>query len=103
MTSPRPGPHPGDHAGTTDQVDVARAPGLVVEDQRAHRIRRPIDLLRCLVAILGVFVVAGIGLLARATATGIAIDAGDASLRLAHAVLALVGLAAAFALPLWPS
>jgi uncharacterized membrane protein YbhN (UPF0104 family) len=103
MRSPRPGPHPGDHAGTTDQVDVARAPGLVVEDHRARRIRRPIDLLRCLVAILGVFVVAGIGLLARATASGIESDAVDASLRLPHPVLALLGIAADFALLLWPA
>jgi uncharacterized membrane protein YbhN (UPF0104 family) len=103
MTSPRPGPHPGDHAGTTDQVDVARAPGLVVQDHRARRIRRPIDLLRCLVAILGVFVVAGIGLLARATASGIESDAVDASLRLPHPVLALLGIAADFALLLWPA
>jgi glycosyltransferase 2 family protein len=103
MTSPRPGPHPGEHAGTADQVDVARAPGLVVEDHRARRIRRPIDLLRCLVAILGVFVVAGIGLLARATATGIESDAVDASLRLPHPVLALLGIAADFALLLWPA
>jgi glycosyltransferase 2 family protein len=103
MRSPRPGPHPGDHAGTTDQVDVARPPGLVVQDHRARRIRRPIDLLRCLVAILGVFVVAGIGLLARATASGIESDAVDASLRLPHAVLALLGIAADFALLLWPA
>jgi uncharacterized membrane protein YbhN (UPF0104 family) len=103
MTSPRPGPHPGDHAGKTDQVDVARAPGLVVQDHRARRIRRPIDLLRCLVAILGVFVVAGIGLLARATASGIESDAVDASLRLPHPVLALLGIAADFALLLWPA
>ncbi|MGN6171406.1 MAG: lysylphosphatidylglycerol synthase domain-containing protein [Streptosporangiaceae bacterium] len=103
MRSPRPGPHPGDHAGTTDQVDVARAPRLVVQDHRARRIRRPIDLLRCLVAILGVFVVAGIGLLARATATGIESDAVDASLRLPHPVLALLGIAADFALLLWPA
>jgi glycosyltransferase 2 family protein len=103
MTSPRPGPNPGDHAGTTDQVDVARAPGLVVQDHRARRIRRPIDLLRCLVAILGVFVVAGIGLLARATASGIESDAVDASLRLPHPVLALLGIAADFALLLWPA
>src|SRR6266516_2050096 len=103
MRSPRPGPHPGDNAGTADQVDVARAPGLVVEDHRARRIRRPIDLLRCLVAVVGVFVVAAFGLLARATASGIEIDAVDASLRLPHAVLALLGIAADFALLLWPA
>jgi uncharacterized membrane protein YbhN (UPF0104 family) len=102
MTSPRPGPHPGDRAGTPAQVDAVRAPGLVVEDQRARRIRRPIDLLRCLVAVLGIVVVAGIGLLARATATGVEIDAVGASSRLPHPVLALLGVAADFALLLWP-
>src|SRR5256885_14759302 len=100
MRSPRPGPHPADNAGTADQVDVARAPGLVVQDHRARRIRRPIDLLRCLVAILGVFVVAGIGLLARATAGGIESDAVDASLRMPQPVLALLGIAAEFAMML---
>ena len=74
-----------------------------MQDHRARRIRRPIDLLRCLVAILGVFVVAGIGLLARATASGIESDAVDASLRLPHPVLALLGIAADFALLLWPA
>jgi len=103
MRSPRPGPHPGDHAGTADQVDIAPAPRLIVEDHRARRIRRPIDLLRCLLAILGIFVVAGIGLLARNTASGIEIDAVDASLRLPHPVLALLGIAADFALLLWPA
>src|SRR5215510_8039223 len=103
MRSPRPGPHPGDHAGTADQVDIAPAPRLIVEDHRARRIRRPIDLLRCLLAVLGIFVVAGIGLLARNTASGIETDAVDASLRLPHPVLALLGIAADFALLLWPA
>src|SRR5262245_56646291 len=103
MRSPRPGPHPGDHAGTADQVDIAPAPRLIVEDHRARRIRRPIDLLRCLLAVLGIFVVAGIGLLARNTASGIEIDAGAACLRLPHPVLALLRFAADFALLLWPS
>jgi uncharacterized membrane protein YbhN (UPF0104 family) len=98
-----PEPHPGDRAGTPAQVAAARAPALVVEDHRARRIRRPIDLLRCLVAILGIVVVAGIGLLARNTASGIEIDAVDASQRLPHPVLALLGIAADFALLLWPA
>src|SRR5262249_12153412 len=103
MRSPRPGPHPGDHAGTADQFDIAPAPRLIVEDHRARRLRRPTDLLRCLLAVLGIFVVAGIGLLARNTASGIEIDAVDASLRLPHPVLALLGIAADFALLLWPA
>jgi uncharacterized membrane protein YbhN (UPF0104 family) len=74
-----------------------------VEDQRARRIRRPIDLLRCLLAVLGIVVVAGIGLLAGATATGVQIDAVKASSRLPHPVLALLGVAATLALLLWPA
>jgi uncharacterized membrane protein YbhN (UPF0104 family) len=73
-----------------------------VEDQRTRRIRRPIDLLRCLLAVLGIILVAGIGLLAGATATGVQIDAVGASRRLPHAVLALLGVAATLALLLWP-
>jgi hypothetical protein len=74
-----------------------------VEDQRARRIRRPIDLLRCLVALLGVVVVAGIGVLARATTIGVEIDAVGASRRLPHPVLALLGIAADLALLLLPA
>ena len=50
-----------------------------MEDQRARRIRRPIDLLRCLLAVLGIVVAIGIGLLAGATARGVQIDAVGAS------------------------
>ena len=74
-----------------------------MEDQRARRIRRPIDLLRCLLAVLGIAVVVAIGLLAGATATGVQIDAVGASRRLPHPVLALLGVAATLALLLWPA
>ena len=79
------------------------APGLIVEDQRARRIRRPVDLLRCLLAVLGIVVAIGIGLLAGATARGVQIDAVGASSRLPHPVLALLGVAATLALLLWPA
>src|SRR5215469_181166 len=92
MTSSPPGPDQG-----------APGPGLIVEDQRARRIRRPIDLLRCLLAVLGIAVAAAIGLLAGATATGVQIDAVGASRRLPHAILALLGVAATLALLLWPA
>ncbi|HEY7359692.1 MAG TPA: hypothetical protein VH642_02695, partial [Streptosporangiaceae bacterium] len=68
MTSSPPGPDRDGHAGTTAQAGTAQARGLIVEDQRARRIRRPIDLLRCLLAVLGIVVSIGIGLLAGATA-----------------------------------
>jgi uncharacterized membrane protein YbhN (UPF0104 family) len=103
MTSSPPGPDQGGHAGTPARPGAAPVPGLIVEDQRARRIRRPIDLLRCLLAVLGIVVVAGIGLLAGATATGVQIDAVGASRRLPHPVLALLGVAATLALLLWPA
>jgi glycosyltransferase 2 family protein len=98
MTSSPPGPDQGSHAGTPTP-----GPALLVEDQRARRIRRPIDLLRCVIAVLGIVVVAGIGLLAGATATGVQIDAVKASRQLPHPVLALLGVAATLALLVWPA
>jgi glycosyltransferase 2 family protein len=98
MTSSPAGPDRAGRAGMP-----APAPGLIVEDQRARRIRRPIDLLRCLLAVLGIVVAIGIGLLAGATARGVQIDAVGASSRLPHPVLALLGVAATLALLLWPA
>jgi glycosyltransferase 2 family protein len=103
MTSSPPGPDRDGHAAPPAQAGTVPAPGLVVEDQRARRIRRPIDLLRCLLAVLGIVVAIGIGLLAGATARGVQIDAVGASSKLPHAVLALLGVAATLALLLWPA
>src|SRR5215831_7873725 len=103
MTSSPPGPDRDGRAGTPAQADTVPVPGLIVDDQRARRIRRPIDLLRCLLAVLGIVVAIGIGLLAGATARGVQIDAVGASSRLPHPVLALLGVAATLALLLWPA
>jgi uncharacterized membrane protein YbhN (UPF0104 family) len=103
MTSSPPGPDRGGHAGATAQAGTAQVPGLIVEDQRARRIRRPVDLLRCLLAVLGIVVAIAIGLLAGATARGVQIDAVGASNKLPHPVLALLGVAATLALLLWPA
>src|SRR5215468_1339439 len=96
MTSSPPGPDRDGDAGLPVQAGTVAASGLIVEDQRARRIRRPIDLLRCLLAVLGI-------VLAGATARGVQIDAVGASSRLPHAVLALLGVAATLALLLWPA
>jgi glycosyltransferase 2 family protein len=77
-------------------------PELLIEDQSARRIRRPIDLLRCAAACAGIVLLVGIGLLARATATGVETDVVGASLRLPGSVLGLLGVAAALALLLLP-
>src|SRR6266576_3210728 len=103
MTSSPPGPDRDGRAGMPAQAGTVPASGLIVEDQRARRIRRPVDLLRCLLAVLGIVVAVGIGLLAGATARGVQIDAVGASSRLPHPVLALLGVAATLALVLWPA
>jgi uncharacterized membrane protein YbhN (UPF0104 family) len=103
VTSSRPGPNPGDPAGTPERADAGRIPALLVEDQLARRIRRPIDLLRCLLALLGVVVVTALGVFAGATTTGVEIDARGASLRLPHALLSLFGVVATLALILLPA
>ena len=103
MTSSPPGPDRDGRAGMPAQARTVAASGLIVEDQRARRIRRPVDLLRCLLAVLGIVLAVGIGLLAGATARGVQIDAVGASSRLPHPVLALLGVAATLALLLWPA
>jgi uncharacterized membrane protein YbhN (UPF0104 family) len=103
MTSSPPGPDRDGRAGAPAQAGTVAASGLIVEDQRARRIRRPIDLLRCLLAVLGIVLAIGIGLLAGATARGVQIDAVGASSRLPHPVSALLAIAATLALLLWPA
>ena len=103
MTSSAPGPDRDGRAGMPAQAGTVPAPGLIVEDQRARRVRRPIDLLRCLLAVLGIVVTVAIGLLAGATARGVQIDAVGASSRLPHPVSALLAVAATLALVLWPA
>jgi uncharacterized membrane protein YbhN (UPF0104 family) len=73
-----------------------------VVDQRASRIRRPVDLLRSLISVLGIVLAAGIGLLAHATAAGVEIDAVGAGRRLPGSMLKVFGVAAAIALLLLP-
>ena len=102
MTSLRPGPDPDGQAGQRARVDPARADELIVVDDPARRVRWPIDLLRCLFAVLGIVALAGVGLLARATAAGVEIDAVGAGRRLPHAVLSLLAVAATLALLLLP-
>ena len=123
VTSPRPGPRPGDdadppaepasapantarppsgHAGPPARPDPAGAPTLVVVDHLARRIRRPIDLLRAVTTLLGIALLVGIGLLAHATAAGVEIDAVGAGRRLPHALLSALGVAATLALLLLP-
>src|SRR5271165_2993992 len=74
----------------------AQAPGgkaanltaaLVVEDQLEPRIRMPTDLLRCLTALIEIALLFGLGLLAKATTSGVEFDVQDASRSLARGLL----------------
>jgi hypothetical protein len=62
--------------------------GLVVEDQLEPRIRIPTDLLRCLTALIEMALLFGLGLLARATTTGVEVDVVGASQHLARGLVA---------------
>ena len=76
----------------------ASPPPVLVEDQSEHRIRRPADLLRCLACIVGVVVLAGLGIVASATADGVETNIVEVSKAVPHAVLDTVRPIALFAL-----
>jgi glycosyltransferase 2 family protein len=113
MTSPDRMPQPGEEpaaapapagvpdAGITDGVIPDAAP--LIEDQPGGRIRRPVDLLRCVAACVGVALLVAIGLAAGATASGVETDVVGASRRLPGAVLSTLGVAAALALLVLPA
>ena len=89
----RPGTEPGIDPST---------PELVVEDHLEPRVRIPADMLRCLIAVLEIGLLVGLGLLASATATGVEFDLVGASQRLPAALLGLIGFAGNLALLILP-
>ncbi|HEY2130783.1 MAG TPA: lysylphosphatidylglycerol synthase transmembrane domain-containing protein, partial [Streptosporangiaceae bacterium] len=76
----------GSPPGKQSGASPTRA-SIVVEDQVVRRIRRPADLLRCLVDIFWIGVLVAAGLAARATTQGVETDVVDASRRLQDVVL----------------
>jgi glycosyltransferase 2 family protein len=102
VTSPQRTPRPEGERATGAAAAAFPSPELLVEDHRARRIRRPVDLLRCAAAGLGIALLIGVGLLARATATGVETDVVGASRRLPGAALSTLGVAATLALVLLP-
>jgi glycosyltransferase 2 family protein len=77
-------------------------PAVHVEDHLDPRVRLPADLLRCMIALIEITLVAGLGLLARATADGAEYDIVKASHLLPRAVLSFLGFAAHAALLILP-
>ncbi len=77
-------------------------PHLLVEDHLEPRVRIPADLLRCVIAAVEIALLAGLALLASATASGVDVDFVGASQRLPAALLHLIGVAGNLALPILP-
>ncbi len=101
MTLPREDPPPAAGASAASVVPVR--PGTVhVEDHLESRVRIPADLLRCVIAVIEIALLAGLGLLGRATANGAEFDIVLASKRLPKALLSFLGFAAHAALLILP-
>jgi glycosyltransferase 2 family protein len=84
------------HAATATQD------GVVIEDRLEARVRIPADLLRCVIAVIEIVLLAGLGVLARLTASGAEADIVLASKHLPKSLLSLLGFAAHAALFILP-
>ena len=83
---------------------MAPQPGEIeVEDQLERRIRKPADLLRCVLSCTGIVALAVAGIAASATTSGAQTDIAGASRRLPHALLVVVPPLALFALFVLPA
>ena len=75
---------------------------IEVEDQLERRIRKPVDLLRCVLSCIGIVALAVAGIAASATMAGVETDIAAAGRRLPHALLVVVPPLALFALLILP-
>jgi uncharacterized membrane protein YbhN (UPF0104 family) len=75
---------------------------IEVEDQLKRRIRKPVDLLRCVLSGAGIVALAVAGVAASATTSGAETDIAGASRRLPHPLLAVAPPLALFALFILP-
>jgi uncharacterized membrane protein YbhN (UPF0104 family) len=73
-----------------------------IEDYLEPRVHIPADLLRCVIALIEAGLLAGLGVLARATASGAEYDVVLASRRLPKALLSILGYSAHIALLVLP-
>ncbi len=93
----------GPVAGWNDGAVTAPQPGEIeVEDQLERRIRKPADLLRCVLSGTGIVALAVAGIAASATTSGVQTDIAGASRRLPHALLVVAPPLALFALFVLP-
>jgi glycosyltransferase 2 family protein len=79
-------------------------PGQIqIEDQLKRRIRKPVDLLRCVVSCIEIVALAVAGVAASATTSGVQTDIVGATGRLPHALLVVAPPLALFALLILPT
>src|SRR5258706_457459 len=106
MESRRKPLRPAVMAAWTRAGNAARTPAddphLLVEDHLEPRVRIPADLVRSVIAVIEIGILAGLALLANATATGVEVDLVGASGRLPAALLQLIGWAGPVALLILP-
>ena len=82
---------------------TAPQPGEIeVEDQLERRIRKPVDLLRCVLSCIEIVALALAGIAASATTSGVETDIVGASRRLPHALLVVASPLVLFALLVLP-
>jgi uncharacterized membrane protein YbhN (UPF0104 family) len=98
VTIPQPDPRPGQRDAL-----ASRVPDVIVEDHPGRRIRKPTDLLRCILFCTGVTALALAGVAARATTSGAETDIVGASKRLPHSLLTAAPPLALLALALLPA
>ncbi len=100
MTLPRPDPPDG--PARPVPAAAAGPQAVLVTDHLERRIRKPIDLLRCVVSCAGLVLLSAFGLVAAATTTGVETNIVEASRRLPYTALAAARPVTLFALLILP-
>jgi glycosyltransferase 2 family protein len=100
---PRSAPAPDEQPRLPPVAAAARRPrAIVVEDHLAQRIRKPVDLLRCVVCCTGIVLLGGLGIVASATMAGIETNIVEVSRRLPYTAFAAARSLVLFALLILP-
>ncbi|MEP7025077.1 MAG: hypothetical protein ABJB47_15050, partial [Actinomycetota bacterium] len=102
MTMRRHEPPLDPEAGPSSPAEASSAPGIRVVDHLQRRVRRPVDLLRCLADGIQIVILVGIGLAAAPAANGTQRDIVGASRRLPVVLLDIAHPLAPIALLLLP-
>jgi len=103
VTLPREEPPSAAGAGPGPAPVVSVRPGEIhVEDHLESRVRVPADMLRCVITVIEIVLLAGLGLLGRDAVSGAEYDLVQASQKLPKVLLSLLGYLAHVALLVLP-